>query len=99
MVGSTPRWKQPRCIPEALSNPSGSVQVAEYSGAWEKQEVQRFRIQTWEPDSLGLNPRSASQCCVALGRCLAALCLSFSIYEMGMMRLTEHHNRITSPPD
>lgn len=91
----TTQW----CISEASSNASGSVQVAEYSGTWEKQEAQRFRVQTREPDSLGPSPRPASHCCVAPGRRLAAPCLSFSIYKMGMRRLTEHHNRITSPPD
>lgn len=45
----TTQW----CISEASSNASGSVQVAEYSGTWEKQEAQRFRVQTREPDSLG----------------------------------------------
>lgn len=98
-------WHQPKmettpwCISEALSNPSRSLQMAEYSGAWQRQEVQRFRAQAWEPGSLGRNLGSAGHCRVVLGWYLTAPCLSFSIYKMGMMRLLEPPNGSSSPHD
>ena len=54
--------------------------------------VKNFGAQTWEPACLGLNPTSARHSCVALGRCLDTLCLSFPMYKMGIRT----SNRITS---
>lgn len=61
--------------------------------------MQKFGAQTWEPNSLGLTPGPASHCCVVLARCLATPCLSFPMYKMGMMRIIEPPNGITSPHD